>query len=418
MVHLPSTTRRAGRSKYRLAPALALAAAAGLMLTATAGAQEAARPLRVGFVCPFTGGSADFGNSARLGAELAAQEINEVGGYLGRKIELVERDDQADPARGRAIAEELVTQEKVDFTVGYCNTGVALNALDVFQSHQSLLMVPVSTGSAVTAKYPPAQSFIFRMSPPDTLQAVFLINEIVDKRHLRKVAVFADTTGYGEGGLKDLTRFLAQRGLAPTYVARFPLGVKTLVDEVERARAAGAEAIVGYTVGPEEAVLARARADAHFAGPLLGPWPMSFRTVWDQSGGAAEGAVMVQSIIQDISNERRSSFIARLEHLAGGQRIGSLMAAAQSYDAVQLMVRAVFQSRGDTAGPVLKTVLENLDRSYAGAVATHHKPFSITDHEAFSMNMIWLGVWRHGEVQFYYPQDARDAAVMRQKSAS
>jgi branched-chain amino acid transport system substrate-binding protein len=81
------------------------------------------------------------------------------------------------------------------------------------------------------------------------------------------------------------------------------------------------------------------------------------------------------------------------------------------------MLRAVFQSHGDTAGPVLKTVLENLDHGYAGAVATHRHPFSISDHEAFSMNMIWLGVWRRGEVQFYYPQDARDAAVMRQKTA-
>jgi branched-chain amino acid transport system substrate-binding protein len=375
-------------------------------------------PIRIGFVCPFTGGSADFGNSARLGAELAVEEINEVGGYLSRKLELVERDDHADPEAGRAAAEDLVLKEKVDFTIGYCNTGVALKSLDVYQTHQHLLLVPVSTGSAVTAKYPAAESFIFRASPPDTLQAAFLVAEIVDKRKLHKVAVFADTTGYGEGGLKDVTRFLEQRHLAPVYVARFPLGVKSLAEQVGAAKAAGAEAIIGYTVGPEEAVLVRSRAEAHFSGPLFGPWPMSFRTVWDSTGGAAEGVMMVQSIIQDISNERRSSFIARLKHLSKGERLGSLMAAAQSYDAVHLMLRAVFQTNGSTSGVALKHALENLERPYAGAVATHSHPFSASDHEAFSMNMIWLGVWHNGEVHFYYPQDARDAAVMRHKAGT
>jgi branched-chain amino acid transport system substrate-binding protein len=85
--------------------------------------------VRVGFICTFSGGSQNFGNSARLGAELAVKEINEVGGYLGRRIELVARDDKADPDEGRKIAEELVLKEKVDFTVGFCNTGVALKSL-------------------------------------------------------------------------------------------------------------------------------------------------------------------------------------------------------------------------------------------------------------------------------------------------
>ena len=398
----------------RFAP---LAAATALALgSAHAPAQEA-KPLRVGFVCPFTGGSADFGNSARLGAELAVKEINEVGGYLGRKIELLARDDKATPDVGRAIAEELVLKEKVDFTVGYCNTGVAMKSLDVYQDHRHLLMVPVSTGSAVTAKYAPADSFVFRMSPRDTLQAAFLVEEVVDKRGLTRVAVFADRTGYGEGGLKDVEKFLAERKLKPVYVGRFELGVKSLVDEVNAAKAAGAEAIIGYTVGPEEAVLVKARAETHFAGPLFGPWPMSFRTVWDSTGGSAEGVMVVQSIIQDLSNERRSSFIARLKRLAGEQRVGSLMAAAQSYDAMHLMLRAVFQTHGDTSGPALKAALENLERPYAGVVTTHDRPFSVSDHDAFSMNMIWLGVWHKGEVQFYYPEDARRASVIRRKTS-
>lgn len=150
MLSLASPTRH-------VLAAFALSALAG---TTFAQPAAAAKAVRIGFICPFTGGSQDFGRSAKL----AVKEINEVGGFLSRPIELVARDDKANPDEGRRVAEELVLKEKVDFTIGFCNTGVALKSLDIFQNNKHLLVVPVSTGTAVTAAYPPAQSYIFRMS--------------------------------------------------------------------------------------------------------------------------------------------------------------------------------------------------------------------------------------------------------------
>jgi branched-chain amino acid transport system substrate-binding protein len=381
------------------------------------GAAQAQDPVRVGFICPFSGGSADFGTSARLGAELAVKEINEVGGYLGRPIELVARDDKANPDEGLKVSEELVQKEKVAFTVGFCNTGVAMKSLDIFQRNRHLLMVPVATGSAITATVPAAQSFVFRASARDTLQAGFIVDDIV-RRGLSRVALLADTTGYGEGGFNDVRGFLKARKLAPVYEGRFAIGVVSLTEQMRAARAAGADAIVAYTVGPELAQLVRARADAGLNAPLFGPWPASFRVVWDRNGAAAEGVMMVQTIIGDTANERRSSFIARLRRHAGDRKVDSLMAAAQTYDAVHLMLRALFQSKGDSSGPALKAALESLERPYVGVVTTHDRPFSATDHDAFSANMIWLGVWRRGEIQFAYPADARLSAAVRRKQVA
>lgn len=394
---------------------LRLAAILGILVSSAVSAQTTG-PLKVGFVCPSSGGSADFGLSALMGAELAIKEINEVGGYLGRQLQLVTRDDEASPERGKAIAEELVLKEKVAFTIGYCNTGAAMAALDVYQNNQHLLMVPVATGTLVTQKFPAASSFVFRMSPKDSLQTSFLIEDLV-RRGIAKVAILADTSGYGEGGYADLMRFLALQAhyITPVYTARFPVGVKSLVKEVAEARDAGAEAIIAYTVGPEMAVLARARSEARFRGQLMGPWPMSLSTVWEESGGSAEGALAVQSIIRDVYNERRTSFIARLGRHAGDKPIGSLMAAAQTYDAVHMMLRALFQAKGDTSGKALKAALEDLQKPYAGVVTTHVKPFSPSDHDAFTINMVWLGVWKRGEIQFAYAEDAAKSSVMRRK---
>jgi len=65
------------------------------------------------------------GNSARIGAQIAANEINAVGGYVGRKLELIIRDEQANPEPGLKQAEKLVLKEKITATLGFCNSGAA-----------------------------------------------------------------------------------------------------------------------------------------------------------------------------------------------------------------------------------------------------------------------------------------------------
>jgi branched-chain amino acid transport system substrate-binding protein len=190
-----------------------------------AAAQAPASPIKLGLIFPLTGGSADMGNSARIGAEVAVSEINQVGGSLGRPLELVVRDDKANNDAGLAHAQELVLKEKVTAAIGFCNTGVAMKALPVFQDSKTILIVPCATGTAITATYPPATSYIFRTSARDQLQTQFLVDEIV-KRGLKKVALLVDSTGYGDAGLKDLEAALARASLKPQAVLRFKVGVR------------------------------------------------------------------------------------------------------------------------------------------------------------------------------------------------
>ncbi|AEG93384.1 ABC transporter substrate-binding protein [Ramlibacter tataouinensis] len=103
---------------FRFAP-VAFALVAPLM----AASQGGPKPIRIGLVFPLTSGSSDMGNSARVGAQVAVNEINQVGGYLGRPLELVVRDDAANNDQGLKHAEELVLKEKVTATIGFCNTG-------------------------------------------------------------------------------------------------------------------------------------------------------------------------------------------------------------------------------------------------------------------------------------------------------
>ncbi len=355
--------------------------------------------IRLGLILPLTGGSSDMGNSARVGAQVAVEEINAVGGYLGRKLELVIRDDQANNDMGLKHAEELVLTEKVAATVGFCNTGV---------------VVPCATGTAITAKYPAAESYIFRTSARDQLQSQFLVADIV-KRNLKKVALLVDTTGYGDGGLKDLEAALQAVGLKPHIVVRFKVGVKSLADEMKQLKDSGADALIGWTVGPEQGVISASRAAAGWNVPQYGPWGLSHASAFEASKGAVEGTYVVQTVLPNNFMERNSTFLRGYAKLSKERPIGSMMSAAQTYDSVHLLLRAMFLTKGNISGKTLKQSLENLQQPYRGVVTTYDKPFSASDHDAISANMLWLGTWQGGERTYVYKDDAARASVIRRK---
>jgi branched-chain amino acid transport system substrate-binding protein len=371
--------------------------------------------IRIGAIFPLTGGSSDMGTSARMGAQVAVDQINlELGGLLGRKVQLVVRDDAATPDTGLKHAQDLVLKEKVLATVGFCNSGVAMKALDVFQTNKHPLLVTCATGSAITGKYAAAESYIFRTAARDQLQSQFLVDDIV-KRKLKKVALLVDDSGYGDAGLKDLEAALQKAGLAAHKVLRFKVGVKTLLDEVKQLKDSGADALIGWTVGPEQGVIAASRAAAKWDVPQFGPWGLSHASALSGSNGAANGTLMVQTVLPNAGMERHASFLRGYAKLSKELPIGSMMAAAQSYDAVNLLLRAMFQTQSDLSGPRIKNALENIGKPYYGVVTTYVSPFSNKDHDAISANMLWLGTWANGERAYAYKEDAAKAVVVRRK---
>jgi len=168
-------------------------------------------PLRIGLIGPLTGPSADFGVPMMNGAKLALDEINAAGGYLGRPLELVIKDDTGTPDVGLQRSRELLKDQLIA-TIGFCNTGVALKSLEVFQTAKIPLIVPCATGTPITTTYPAPDSYVFRTSARDAIQAPFVVDDIV-ARGWTRVAVFADNTDYGKAGLQDVLKALAAKNL-------------------------------------------------------------------------------------------------------------------------------------------------------------------------------------------------------------
>lgn len=127
-----------------------IAIASTLALAVTA-AHSQTGPIRVGVVTPLSGTYAGIGQQVKWGLDLAAAQINAAGGVMGRKLELVYEDEEANPAVATQKAEKLFQVGKVDFLTGTVNSGSTLAVGQVAERNNRLIATTVSFADSITA---------------------------------------------------------------------------------------------------------------------------------------------------------------------------------------------------------------------------------------------------------------------------
>ena len=381
------------------------AVAAAAMLTTGAYAAD----IKVGVIGPFTGGSSSMGVSMRDGVRLATQEINAAGGINGNKIVLVERDDEAKNERGVQISQELINNEKVAAALGFINTGVALASQRFFQDAKIPVINNVATGSLITKQFPnAAENYIVRTSAADNIQAPLIAKEAVEKRGLKKVAILADSTNYGQLGREDMEKALKTYGVTPVAVEKFNLGDVDMTSQLLKAKNAGADVVLTYAIGPELAQIANGMGKLGWKKPMIGSWTLSMASFIDTAGKNGNGATMPETFIQQpATSPKRKAFVDAYlkEFKPKNGIIASPVSAAQGYDSVYILAAAIKQA-GSTDGPQILAALENLNAPINGVVMTYNKPFSKTNHEAIAAKDVVMGVVENGRVEFLNAEDA------------
>ena len=389
-----------------------IAAAAALLTNGVSYAQEA---IKIGVSGPYTGGSSSMGVSMRDGVRLAVKEINAAGGVNGKKIEIIERDDEAKNERGVQIAQELINKEKVVATVGFINTGVALASQRFYQEAKIPVMNNVATGTVITRQFT-GDNYIFRNAARDEIQAPMIVKEAVDKRGFKKVAILADSTNYGQLGREDLEKALKAKGISPVAVEKFNIKDVDMTPQLLKAKEAGAEVILTYAIGPELAQIANSMAKLGWKKPMIGSWTLSMANFIETAGKNGEGARMPQTFIQEPNTKKRKNFIDSYlkEFKPKNGRIDSPVSAAQGYDSIYLLAAAIKQA-GSTDGVKIREALENLNEKVEGVVTTYEKPFSKNDHEAITENIPVMGEVKKGRVVYAYQEDADRGSDIRVK---
>jgi len=157
--------------------------------------QQDQNVIRIGAAGPMTGDQSKMGIDLRNGVELAVSEWNEKGGVLGRKLQLVPGDDQADPKQAVSIANKFVNQ-KVIAVVGHWNSNCSINASPYYDAARIVAISPASTNPRLTQ-----QGFktIFRVCGTDDQQGAVAASFVLEKLKPKRVAVLHDKTTYGQG---------------------------------------------------------------------------------------------------------------------------------------------------------------------------------------------------------------------------
>jgi branched-chain amino acid transport system substrate-binding protein len=194
--------------------------------------------------------------------------INEAGGLLGRKIELIARDSAADPAKAVSFAKELIFNENVDVLCGPLTTGEAMPTLAIVSGAKKLQIVTGAVDELINPeKYPLA----FRNLNTNSQWLKVSVKLMVEEMKRTKVAIINDNTGYGLLTRDGMIKFLADRGLKPVYVATVEPNKPDVTSELLKARAAGADVITEWSVATGFiARLLNARGEQNWDVPIVG----------------------------------------------------------------------------------------------------------------------------------------------------
>ncbi len=369
-----------------------------LVVAALVAAATGGDAIRIGAYGPLSGGSAAKGDAFKSGAHLAAEEINAAGGVLGKKIVLVDGDDESEPEKCMQVVKSFVEKERVVAVVGGANTSVCGASTQLTNERRIPHIFTAATGNKVNelfAQFP--QNYVFRLGASDTLQSEMMVTEAFAARGKTKAALLCDEAPLGVQGRARIEALIAKRGFKPAYVGTFKVGDLDMAGQVKAARAAGAEVLLVVAQGAEAAAVARSLEKIGWRAPIIGTWNLSSPEFLEKGGSYGEGAVMPQTFIEAGAAEPSElKFIEGYRKLTGKLHVDMGPAAAQAYDAVRLLAIAIAQA-GSTDGVKVKAALEDLKGTYDGATGSYFGPWRPDDHEVVSSNVI-LGMVKGGAI--------------------
>src|SRR3569833_4732013 len=225
-------------------------------------------PIKIGWRAAMTGPSSAPTTGFNLGVVFAAEAINAAGGIKGRKIEIITRDTQGDPAKAVNATQELISQAKVHAIWGPVNSGEALATTPIMARAKIPDIHPCVVESLIDpTKFPNA----FRMAPSNSQWDDAVRNYCLKILKVKKIAVIGDTTGYGVTAVGASVAAFKKDGAYVVYQANIDATQPDMTPDMLRAKNAGAEVIVVWSVTTGmEARMFNSRAALNWDVPFAG----------------------------------------------------------------------------------------------------------------------------------------------------
>ena len=285
---------------------------------------------------------------------------------------------------------ELIDNEKVVGVVGPANSGNALAWLHIPQAAKIPVIGSTATATEITTRYAKEpQNYMFRVSMVDREQVALLAAYAVKASKNKKIAVIADSTGYGQAGIKDAVEVLALHGIKPVLVEKFGPKDTDITSQLTKIKNAGADAVIIYAIADGAANVVKSMEKINYNPITLGTWGNLSSLYYRMTGPKLAPNLIIAASTTEDSNERAKALGERVRK--NFPTMTTFACAAQSYDAVMLMAAAITKAKS-TDGAKVAAALEDLS-GVQGIIKTYNKPFTKEKHEGLSVDDFYLAKW-------------------------
>src|SRR6059036_3648 len=205
-------------------------------------------PVRIGFPLPLTGPFAAIAGDMKQGAELGIDELNAKGGILGRKVELLIRDDQLKPQVGAQRTQELIEKENCQFIVGGLAAHVQM-AINEQTKNAKVLFISVSQSDEISAK-PDTSPITFHEALNPTITSRVMGTWTAQNLGKKWWIIYADYA-WGKQNNAVLQDTLQKNGGTVLGATPYPLGSAEFSAHLPKIQAAKPEVLVTVTPGAD-----------------------------------------------------------------------------------------------------------------------------------------------------------------------
>lgn len=242
-------------------------------------------PIRIGAVLSTTGPAGYLGDPQLKTLQTYLAQINQDGGVLGRKLELVHYDDASEAGKANGFAKRLIDDDKVDFLIAGTTTGATMAMAPLVEKAG----IPLISLSGAVVVVEPVKKWIFKTPHTDRMAAEKVFEDM-KKRGFTKVGLLSETSGFGQSGAKE-TRLVAQK-YGITLVADETYGPRDtdVTAQLTKIRGvAGIESLFVFGLGQGPAVVTKNAAQLGMKLPLYQSHGVASNEFIKLAGTASEG---------------------------------------------------------------------------------------------------------------------------------
>jgi branched-chain amino acid transport system substrate-binding protein len=274
----------------------------------------------IGLIYPLSGASAQIGVDAQRAFETAAEIINRnfdfdlplargegLPGLGGAKVRLVFADHQADPQKGRAEAERLITQEKVCAIIGTYQSAVAVTVSQICERYQ----IPfLSADNSSPSLHRRGLKFYFRASPHDEMysKAMFDFFDVMKKKGTKidTLSLFHEDTIFGTDSANAQTKLANERGYKIVADIKYRANSPSLSAEVQQLKASNADVLMPSSYTTDGILLVKTMGELGYKPPAIVAQDAGFseKALYDAVGDKLEGVISRGTFSLDLAQKR------------------------------------------------------------------------------------------------------------------